>query len=126
MSDESSPYWLSIKESAQPQSVGASLSLPFESTGLHGSLESDDASILLLEQSETMLVVIIDDTTEWHESPIEKGLADTDPANNICSLCNSKSVILFKGFFISSYLNARKEQKNNTITLVDSLARWTT
>ena len=63
----------------------ASLSLPFESTGSCGSLESHNVSILILEQPDAMLVVIIDDASAWREAHIKNVLADTDPAKSSSS-----------------------------------------
>ena len=34
---------------------------------MHGSLKSDDARVFLFKQSESMLVMIIDDTSGWRE-----------------------------------------------------------
>lgn len=50
-------------------------------------------------------------------SPLLEGkVADTDPANNSVSLCISKSMISSQGVLSSSYLKARKAQKNTTMT----------
>ena len=51
-------------------SVAASLSIPAKRTGLHRSLESDDGGILFLEQSEAMLVVIVDNASARRKSLI--------------------------------------------------------
>ena len=66
-----------------------SLPLPFERAGLRGGLESDDAGVLFLEQSEGVLVAVVDDTSAWRQSSIGRAPAGTDPANNSFSLWTS-------------------------------------
>lgn len=39
--------------------------LPFNFAALHGRLKSDDAGLLFLEQSEAVLIVIVDDGSAW-------------------------------------------------------------
>ena len=89
---------------------------PFDFATLRGRLESNDAGVLFLEQSEAMLVVVINNTSVKDESLIRNTVTDTDPANRILSLYISKSVILLKGVLLSSDLRARKAQKNTTMT----------
>ena len=67
MSDERRPYWFPAFHSHQhtcDHRVGVWQLrdyLPSDFTGLYRSLESDDAGLSFLEQSETMLIMIVDD-----------------------------------------------------------------
>ena len=81
MSDERRPDWFPMFHGYQ-HSCDHKLCvrqlrdcLPFDFTGLYGSLESDDAGRSFLEQSETMLVMIIDDSSVQGKSWIGEALA---------------------------------------------------
>ena len=114
--DEGGPDGHPVAGSAGRRSVGMPGSLvPFERTGCHRGLESDDARVLFLEHPEAVLVMVVDDASARHKFPVMTVRADTDPANNSSSL-RSWSSILCKGVFVSSDRKARKAQKNNTMT----------
>ena len=82
MSDERRPDWFPVFHGYQhgcDHKVWVrqlrDSNLPFDFTALYRGLESDDAGLFILEQSETMLVMIIDDSSVQGKPCIGEALA---------------------------------------------------